>query len=222
VKNRQQRITALHQAASERILFLDGAMGTVIQQYKLSEADYRGKRLADIEQDQTGNNDLLTLTQPDIIRDIHRAYFEAGADIVETNTFNSTAISQSDFATEDLVYELNVAAAQLARQAADEFTALTPDKPRWVAGVIGPTSRTASISPDVNDPGARNTSFDELAEDYRVATRALIEGGSDIILIETIFDTLNAKAAVFAVQDVFAESGFELPIMISGTILYRF
>lgn len=193
-------------------------MGTVIQQYKLSEADYRGKRLADIEQDQTGNNDLLTLTQPDIIRDIHRAYFEAGADIVETNTFNSTAISQSDFATEDLVYELNVAAAQLARQAADEFTALTPDKPRWVAGVIGPTSRTASISPDVNDPGARNTSFDELAEDYRVATRALIEGGSDIILIETIFDTLNAKAAVFAVQDVFAESGFELPIMISGTI----
>ena len=193
-------------------------MGTVIQQYKLSEADYRGERLADIEQDQTGNNDLLTLTQPDIIRDIHRAYFKAGADIVETNTFNSTAISQSDFATEDLVYELNVVGAQLARQAADEFTEQTPDKPRWVAGVIGPTSRTASISPDVNDPGARNTSFDKLAEDYRAATRALIEGGSDIILIETIFDTLNAKAAVFAVQDVFTELDIELPIMISGTI----
>lgn len=193
-------------------------MGTVIQQYKLSEADYRGERLADIEQDQAGNNDLLTLSQPDIIRDIHRAYLKAGADIVETNTFNSTGISQSDFTTENLVYELNVAGARLARQAADEFSGVTPDKPRWVAGVIGPTSRTASISPDVNDPGARNTSFDELAEDYRVATRALIEGGSDIILIETIFDTLNAKAAVFAVQDVFAELGFALPIMISGTI----
>ncbi len=216
--NRQQRIAALHKAASERILFLDGAMGTVIQQHKLSEADYRGERLANIEQDQSGNNDLLTLTQPDLIRDIHRAYFKAGADIVETNTFNSTAISQSDFNTEDLVKELNVVGAQLARQAADEFTELTPDKPRWIAGVIGPTSRTASISPDVNDPGARNTSFDELAEDYRTATRALVEGGSDIILIETIFDTLNAKAAVFAVQDVFAELGFELPIMISGTI----
>ncbi|HCO60724.1 MAG TPA: methionine synthase, partial [Porticoccaceae bacterium] len=207
MKDRQQRIAALHQSLEQRILFLDGGMGTLIQQHKLSEADYRGARLADANLDQTGNNDLLSLTQPDIIRAIHRDYFAAGADIVETNTFNSTRISQLDFGTEDLVHELNVAGARLAREAAEEFTAKTPDKPRWVAGVIGPTSRTASISPDVNDPGARNTSFDELAEDYRQATRGLIEGGADIILIETIFDTLNAKAAVFAVQDVFEELG---------------
>ena len=216
--NREQRIAALHQAAADRILFLDGAMGTVIQQYKLNEADYRGDRLADIDQDQAGNNDILTLTQRDIIRDIHLAYLRAGADIIETNTFNATVISQADFCTEDLVYELNFAGAQVAREAADELSEATPDKPRWVAGVIGPTSRTASISPDVNDPAARNTSFDELAENYRFATRALIEGGADIILIETIFDTLNAKAAIFAVQDVFVELGIELPIMISGTI----
>jgi len=193
-------------------------MGTVIQQYKLSEADYRGDRLANIEQDQAGNNDILTLTQTDIIRDIHLAYLKAGADIIETNTFNATVISQADFSTEDLVYELNFAGAQVAREAADEISRATPDKLRWVAGVVGPTSRTASISSDVNDPGARNTSFGELADNYRLATRALIEGGADIILIETIFDTLNAKAAVFAVQDVFTELGLELPIMISGTI----
>ena len=212
------RITALHQAAASRLLFLDGATGTMIQRHKLNEADFRGERFADWHQDLGGNNDLLVLTQPHIIRDIHRAYLEAGADIIETNTFNSTSASQSDYGMEGIVYELNFEATRLAREAADEFTALTPGKPRWVAGVIGPTSRTASISPDVNDPAARNTSFDELAEDYRNATRALIAGGSDIILIETVFDTLNAKAAVFAVQDVFDELQFELPIMISGTI----
>lgn len=212
------RITTLHQAAANRLLFLDGATGTMIQRHKLGEADFRGERFADWQQDLGGNNDLLVLTQPTIIRDIHRAYLEAGADIIETNTFNATCASQSDYGMEAIVYELNFEAAKIAREAADEFNALTPDKPRWVAGVIGPTSRTASISPDVNDPAARNTTFDELAEDYRNATRALIAGGSDIILIETVFDTLNAKAAVFAVQDVYEELGFELPIMISGTI----
>ena len=212
------RITALHQAAASRLLFLDGATGTMIQRHKLAEADFRGERFADWHQDLGGNNDLLVLTQPQIIRDIHRTYLEAGADIIETNTFNATCASQSDYGMEAIVYELNFDAAKIAREAADEFSALTPDKPRWVAGVVGPTSRTASISPDVNDPAARNTTFDELAEDYRNATRALIAGGSDIILIETIFDTLNAKAAVFAVQDVYDELGIELPIMISGTI----
>ena len=212
------RITALHQAAATRLLFLDGATGTMIQRHKLGEADFRGERFADWHQDLGGNNDLLVLTQPTIIRDIHRAYLEAGADIIETNTFNATCASQSDYGMEAIVYELNFEAAKIAREAADEFSALTPDKLRWVAGVVGPTSRTASISPDVNDPAARNTTFDELAEDYRNATRALIAGGSDIILIETVFDTLNAKAAVFAVQDVYEELGIELPIMISGTI----
>lgn len=212
------RITALHQAAASRLLFLDGATGTMIQRHKLGEADFRGERFADWQQDLGGNNDLLVLTQPTIIRDIHRAYLDAGADIIETNTFNATCASQSDYGMEAIVYELNSEAAKIAREAADEFSALTPDKPRWVAGVVGPTSRTASISPDVNDPAARNTTFDELAEDYRNATRALIAGGSDIILIETVFDTLNAKAAVFAVQDVYEELGIELPIMISGTI----
>ena len=212
------RITALHQAAASRLLFLDGATGTMIQRHKLGESDFRGERFADWHQDLGGNNDLLVLTQPTIIRDIHRAYLEAGADIIETNTFNATCASQSDYGMEAIVYELNFEAAKIAREAADEFSALTPDKPRWVAGVVGPTSRTASISPDVNDPAARNTTFDELAEDYRNATRALIAGGSDIILIETVFDTLNAKAAVFAVQDVYEELGIELPIMISGTI----
>jgi len=214
----ENRIAALHQAAGSRLLFLDGATGTMIQRHKLVEADFRGERFADWHQDLGGNNDLLVLTQPTIIRDIHRAYLDAGADIIETNTFNATCASQSDYGMEDIVYELNFEAAKIAREAADEFSALTPEKPRWVAGVVGPTSRTASISPDVNDPAARNTTFDELAEDYRNATRALIAGGSDIILIETVFDTLNAKAAVFAVQDVYEELDIELPIMISGTI----
>ncbi len=214
----EQRIDALHRAAAQRILVLDGAMGTMIQRHHLTEEDFRGERFADWPSDVRGNNDLLTLTQPQLIANIHRAYLEAGADILETNTFNSTTISQSDYDMQNLAAELNRAAAALARQVADEVTALNPQRPRWVAGVLGPTSRTASISPDVNDPGARNTDFDQLASAYREATRALMEGGADIILIETVFDTLNAKAAVFAVQDVFAELGRKLPIMISGTI----
>ncbi|SMF38936.1 methionine synthase (B12-dependent) [Alteromonadaceae bacterium Bs31] len=213
-----QRVEALHKAIKERILILDGAMGTMIQQYTLKEADYRGERFADFHTSLQGNNDLLTLTQPQIIADIHRAYFAAGADIIETNTFNATQLSQADYELEEIAYELNVASASLARKAADEYSALTPDKPRWVAGVIGPTSRTASISPDVNDPGARNVTFDALVENYCESAKGLIEGGADILLIETVFDTLNAKAAVFAVKKVFLELGFELPIMISGTI----
>ncbi|MCB1668586.1 MAG: methionine synthase [Porticoccaceae bacterium] len=212
----QQRIESLHRAASERILILDGAMGTMIQSHRFVEKDYRGIRFADWGQDVVGNNDLLSLTQPDVIRDIHRAYLQAGADIVETNTFNSTIASQSDYGMQSLVRELNETGARLAREACDAES--TPERPRWVAGVLGPTSRTASISPDVNNPAARNTSFDELVADYIVATEGLIDGGSDIILIETIFDTLNAKAAIFAVQQVFEQQGVELPIMISGTI----
>ncbi|MGE3295936.1 MAG: methionine synthase [Porticoccaceae bacterium] len=216
--DRSQRISALHSAARERILMLDGAMGTMIQRHRLQEADFRGERFADWPQPLGGNNDLLVLTQPAIIRDIHWAYLDAGADIIETNTFNSTAPSQADYGAQALVPELNLAAARIAREAADAMTARTPERPRWVAGVLGPTSRTASISPDVNDPAARNTSFDELAEAYREATRALIEGGVDIVMIETVFDTLNAKAAIFAVGDVYRELGVELPLMISGTI----
>ena len=191
-------------------------MGTMIQAHKFSEADYRGERFADWHQDVAGNNDLLSLTQPQVIQGIHKVYLEAGADIVESNTFNSTATSLADYGMESLVYELNEAGAKLARQACDAIA--TPDRPRWVAGVLGPTSRTLSISPDVNDPGARNVSFDELVETYIEATEGLIAGGSDIILIETIFDTLNAKAAIFAVRQVFENLGQELPIMISGTI----
>ncbi|VAW76270.1 5-methyltetrahydrofolate--homocysteine methyltransferase [hydrothermal vent metagenome] len=206
----------LEQLLEERILILDGAMGTMIQRYKLEEADYRGERFADWPTDLKGNNDLLSLTQPKIIGDIHKAYLEAGADIVETNTFNSTNVSLADYQQEDLVYELNYEGAKVARAACDEFT--TESKPRFVAGVLGPTSRTCSLSPDVNDPGFRNISFDELRETYYVATKALIEGGSDIILIETIFDTLNAKAATFAVESVFEDMGKVLPVIISGTI----
>ncbi|WP_049629166.1 methionine synthase [Cellvibrio sp. pealriver] len=214
----QARIDSLHQAIKERILILDGGMGTMIQSYKLKEADYRGARFADYHMDIAGNNDLLSITKPDVIREIQRAYLEAGADILETNTFNSTRISMADYDMEDLVPELNFAAAKLARELCDEFTAANPAKPRFVAGVLGPTSRTCSISPDVNDPGARNVTFDQLVENYVEATDALVKGGADIILIETIFDTLNAKAAVFAVQKYFDDAGFELPIMISGTI----
>jgi 5-methyltetrahydrofolate--homocysteine methyltransferase len=213
-----QRIEALKAAARERILILDGAMGTMIQRYKLDEAGYRGSRFKDHPRDLKGNNDLLVLTQPKIIEEIHDAYLEAGADILETNTFNAQAISQADYGLEDYASELNVAAAKLARQAADAWTAKTPDKPRFVAGAVGPTNRTASISPDVNNPGFRNVSYDELVEAYSVQTRGLIEGGADTILIETVFDTLNAKAAGFAVESVFDEMGIELPVMISGTI----
>ena len=202
----------------ERILFLDGAMGTMIQRHKLEEADYRGERFADWPSDLKGNNDLLSLTQPQIISDIHTRYLEAGADIIETNTFNSTRVAMADYGMEALTYEINVASARLAREAADVMTARTPEKPRFVAGVLGPTNRTASISPDVNDPAFRNISFDELVEAYTESVRALVEGGADIILIETIFDTLNAKAAVFAVDQLFDNTGNRLPIMISGTI----
>ncbi len=200
----------------DRILVLDGAMGTMIQSYRLEEADYRGERYKDWTSDLKGNNDLLSLTQPDIIRDIHKAYLDAGADIVETNTFNSTAASLADYGQEDLVYELNFASARLAREACDAVG--SPDRPRFVAGVLGPTSKTASISPDVNNPGYRNISFDALRDSYYEATKGLVEGGADLILIETIFDTLNAKAAAIAVETYFEDTGNRLPVMISGTI----
>ncbi|QTR49379.1 methionine synthase [Candidatus Thiothrix anitrata] len=210
------RTTQLQQALADRILILDGAMGTMIQRHKLEEADYRGERFATWHTDVKGNNDLLVLSQPQIIRGIHAQYLEIGADILETCTFNATTISMHDYDMQDLSYEINVEAAKLARSVADEYS--TPDKPRFVAGVLGPTSRTCSISPDVNDPGFRNVTFDALVTAYMESTRGLIEGGADIILIETIFDTLNAKAAVFAVKQVFDEDNIELPIMISGTI----
>ncbi len=216
LNNRQTRIDALYEAARKRILILDGGMGTMIQSHRFSEADYRGERFADWHQDVAGNNDLLSLTQPEAIEAIHRAYLDAGADIVETNTFNSTTVSMADYGMESLVRELNEAGARVARQACDSIA--STGRPRWVAGVLGPTSRTLSISPDVNDPGARNTSFDELVETYNEATEGLIEGGADLILIETIFDTLNAKAAIFAVQGTFEKLGVTLPVMISGTI----
>ena len=206
----------LQSLLEQRILLLDGAMGTMIQKHKLSEEDYRGERFSDWHILVQGNNDLLSLTQPKIILDIHRSYLEVGADIVETNTFNATKTSMSDYQMEEFAYEINVESARLAKAACDEFS--TADKPRFVAGVIGPTSRTCSLSPDVNDPGFRNVTFDELVEVYMDSTRGLIEGGADIILIETIFDTLNAKAAIFAVQEVFEQDNIELPIMISGTI----
>ncbi|WP_426417461.1 methionine synthase [Aestuariirhabdus sp. LZHN29] len=218
MSSHNERYSSLVQALKSRILILDGAMGTMIQRHKLEEADYRGTRFADYPMDIKGNNDLLSITQPDIIKGIHRQYLEAGADIVETNTFNSTQVSQADYGMESLVDEINRESARLAREAADEVTALTPDRPRFVAGVLGPTSQTCSLSPDVNDPGARNITFDALVEDYLKSTRALVEGGVDILLIETIFDTLNAKAAVYAVQEYFEQSGNHLPIMISGTI----
>lgn len=218
MSNRTSRSQALKAVLKERILILDGAMGTMVQGYKLKENDYRGKRFADYPSDLAGNNDLLCLTQPNIVTEVHENYLDVGADIIETNTFNSTAISLADYNLEAIAHELNLKAAQLARAATDKFTKLTPNKPRFVAGVLGPTSRTCSISPDVNDPSARNVTFDELVADYLIAVDGLVKGGSDIILIETIFDTLNAKAAIFAVQEYFEREGVELPIMISGTI----
>jgi 5-methyltetrahydrofolate--homocysteine methyltransferase len=212
------RTAQLDALLAQRILILDGAMGTMIQRHRLQEADYRGTRFADFPRDLKGNNDLLVLTKPEVIRSIHAAYLEAGADILETNTFNSTAISQADYGLESLVYELNVEGARLARSVADEYTAQNPAKPRFVAGVLGPTSRTASISPDVNDPGYRNVSFDELVADYLVAIKGLTDGGADILLVETIFDTLNAKAALFAIEQFFENAGRRWPVMISGTI----
>ena len=208
----------LSTALKQRILILDGAMGTMIQAHGLDEADYRGQRFADWQVDLRGNNDLLSLTRPDIISDIHKAYLEAGADIIETNTFNATRIAMADYSMEPLVPELCESSARLARLAADHYSQLTPEQPRFVAGVLGPTNRTASLSPDVEDPGFRNVSFDQLAEAYCESTRALIAGGVDLLMIETIFDTLNAKAAIFAVEQVFDELGKRLPIIISGTI----
>mgnify|MGYP000287742849 CR=1 FL=1 len=202
----------------QRILILDGAMGTMIQRYKLEESDYRGERFQNHGCDVKGNNDLLSLTQPKIISDIHRAYFEVGADIVETNTFNGTSIAMADYEMEDLVYELNKSSALLARSVADEFTKNEPDKPRFVAGVLGPTNRTASISPDVNNPGFRNVSYDELVESYLESIAGLVDGGADLLLVETVFDTLNAKAALFAIETYFDQHDIYLPIMISGTI----
>ncbi|HJT99478.1 MAG TPA: homocysteine S-methyltransferase family protein [Rhodanobacteraceae bacterium] len=228
-----ERAHALLDALSKRILVIDGAMGTMVQSYRLSEHDYRGERFADgfdrrhePDRDATanpgidlkGNNDLLTLTRPDVISAIHAAYLDAGADLVETNTFNATSVSQADYRLEHLVYELNREGARLAREASDAATATTPDKPRFVVGVLGPTSRTASISPDVNDPGFRNTSFDELRDTYRTAAEGLVDGGADAIMVETIFDTLNAKAALYAIDELFEARGARLPVMISGTI----
>jgi 5-methyltetrahydrofolate--homocysteine methyltransferase len=205
----------------ERILVLDGAMGTMIQQLKLGEADFRGTPacgLHDHSHDLKGDNDLLVLTRPDAIAAIHDAYFEAGADIVETNTFNATSIAQADYGLSARVREMNRAAASIARGCADRWTARTPDKPRFVAGALGPTNRTASISPDVNDPGARNVTWDELVAAYREAALGLIEGGADLLLVETVFDTLNAKAALFGLEEAFDAAGGRLPIVISGTI----
>jgi 5-methyltetrahydrofolate--homocysteine methyltransferase len=214
--SREQRIAQLKQALTERILILDGGMGTMIQSYKLEEADYRGERFADWASDLKGNNDLLVITQADIICDIHKAYLDAGADIIETNSFNGTSIAMADYNMEELVYELNLESAKVARRAAEDRS--TADKPRFVAGVLGPTNRTASISPDVNNPGFRNVSFDGLVEAYVEATKGLVDGGADILLVETVFDTLNAKAALFAIQKYFDDNDIELPVMISGTI----
>ncbi|MBW7901940.1 MAG: methionine synthase [Rhodocyclaceae bacterium] len=212
------RTVELSTLLKQRILVLDGAMGTMIQRHGLSEKDYRGERFADHPHDLKGNNDLLLLTRPEVIRGIHAEYLAAGADILETNTFNATAISQADYRLESIVYELNVAGAKLAREVCDEFTAQNPQKPRFVAGVLGPTSRTGSISPDVNDPGYRNVSFDELVETYTEAIRGLVDGGADLLLVETVFDTLNAKAALFAIEAFFDAAGRRWPVMISGTI----
>ncbi|WP_291967031.1 homocysteine S-methyltransferase family protein [Maribacter sp.] len=202
----------------ERILILDGAMGTMLQRYKFTEEDFRGERFKDWEHPLQGNNDLLSLTQPDAIADVHRQYFDAGADIVETNTFSGTTIAMADYFMEDLVYELNYESARIAKMVADEFTAKEPNKPRFVAGSIGPTNKTASMSPDVNDPGYRAISFDELRIAYKQQVEALLDGGSDILLVETIFDTLNAKAALFAIEEVKEERNIDVPIMVSGTI----
>ena len=212
------KLEQLKAALEQRILILDGAMVTMIQKYKLEEEDYRGERFADWHILIKGNNDLLSLTQPNIIEQIHREYLEAGADIIETNTFNATTISMEDYEMAKFSREINLESAKLARKVCDEIQAKDPSKPRYVAGVLGPTSKTCSLSPDVNDPAFRNITFDQLVEAYIESTLALIEGGADMILIETIFDTLNSKAAAFAVEEAFEQAGVTLPVMISGTI----
>lgn len=214
MKNTEQ----LYKVLNERILVLDGAMGTMIQKYKLEEKDYRGERFKNWEFPLKGNNDLLSITRPDIIEAIHREYLEAGADIIETNTFSGTTIAMADYHMEDLVRELNFESAKIARKVCDEFIAKNPDKPRFVAGSMGPTNKTASLSPDVNDPGFRAITFDELRIAYKQQAEALLDGGSDILLVETIFDTLNAKAALFAIDEIQEERKIQIPIMVSGTI----
>ena len=218
MSDRDGRIRALEGSVNERILVLDGAMGTMLQAHGLEEEDFRGRRFARHRKDLRGDNDVLTLTRPDVVSAVHAAYLDAGADIIETNTFNATAISQVEYGLEDVVYEINREGARLAREAADEATGRTPERPRFVAGALGPTSRTASISSDVNDPAYRNVGFDELRESYGEAAQGLIDGGADILLVETVFDTLNAKAALFAIDELFEERGERLPVMISGTI----
>ena len=220
------RAQALPGILAQRIAILDGAMGTMIQRFKLGEAQYRGEgysgpgsqgdRFKDFPRDVKGNNELLSITRPDVISDIHERYLAAGADLIETNTFGATSVAQADYGMEDLAIEMNLASARLARAACDKFS--TPDKPRFVAGAVGPTPKTASISPDVNDPGARNITFEELRKAYYEQVQALVEGGSDVLLVETIFDTLNAKAALFAIYEYFEASGERLPIIISGTV----
>lgn len=202
----------------ERILVLDGAMGTMIQRYKLEEEDFRGERFKDHKHSLKGNNDILSITRPEIIKEIHTKYFQAGADIAETNTFSSTSIAQSDYKMEDIVYELNFQSAKIAKEVANEFTVREPHKPRFVAGSIGPTNRTASLSPDVNDPGYRAVTFDELVSAYYEQAKGLYDGGVDLLLVETVFDTLNAKAALFGIEKLFIEKGKRIPVMVSGTI----
>ena len=213
---RYTRAQALPDILRQRIVILDGAMGTMVQRFKLTEGQYRGERFKDFPRDVKGNNELLSLTQPDIIRQIHEGYLAAGADIIETNTFGATSIAQDDYGMGELAYEMNLESARLARAACDKFS--TPDKPRYVAGALGPTPKTASISPDVNDPGARNVNFELLRAAYYEQVKGLVDGGADVLLVETIFDTLNAKAALFAVEQFFDDSGECLPIMISGTV----
>lgn len=208
----------LYKALSERILVLDGAMGTMLQRYKFTEEDYRGERFKNWEYPLKGNNDLLSLTQPHAIEEVHRKYLEADADIIETNTFSGTTIAMADYHMEDLVYELNFESAKIARKVCDEFSTTNPEKPRFVAGSIGPTNKTASLSPEVNDPGFRAITFEELRVAYKQQAEALLDGGADILLVETIFDTLNAKAALFAIDEIQEERKLEIPIMVSGTI----
>jgi len=213
-----QRVAQLQDALTQRILFLDGAMGTMIQAAGLDEADYRGETFADHSDDLKGNNDLLVLTRPDLIADIHRQFLEVGCDLIETNTFNANRISQADYRLEEQSVAINVAAARLAKQACDEFEAADPNKPRFVIGILGPTNQTASISPDVNNPGHRNVDFQRLVEAYQEATEGLLEGGADVLMVETVFDTLNCKAALFAIEEVFIARGVRWPVMVSGTI----
>jgi 5-methyltetrahydrofolate--homocysteine methyltransferase len=215
---KEQRAMKIEDILKERILIIDGAMGTMIQRHKLNEADFRGERFKDHTHPLKGNNDLLSITRPDIIKDIHRQYFEAGADIIETNTFSGTSIAQADYHLEHIIYDLNFQAAKIAKEVADEFTMQEPHKPRFVAGSMGPTNKTASLSPDVNNPGFRAITFDELVKAFKEQAKGLIDGGVDILLLETIIDTLNVKAALFGIQELFDEIGRELPIMVSGTI----